>query len=216
MDRISNFSPDDIANWISENGVISETYHGLRVEPGKSPIDQLLNIVDVNYLDFDPDNTKFQILAKDVFMKNNMEYPTNPEAWATLIKSSAQSDQLKNLLLTQLKQSPQKVASKTGPKGIRITLRNGKVIDATETGDLGPKYDWIYVAIGPAGKYRHSLNSVTRMKDLGWFLGYDAKARTKISRRNGKTNGSQNNAMFRKYDTLKTVKKSNIISIKTL
>ena len=196
--KLSNFTPDQIAEFIAEDGLITESYNGLHVNPGNSPIDYLISAVERNYTDFDVNNPAFIRLAKAIFSKHNVPVPQDNAGWESLIKSSSQTDQLKSLLLSQLG-GPGATASKTGPKGVKVTLRSGVVIEATETGDIGK--DWIYLAIGPAGKWEKPVSNVGRMMQLSWFLGYNHSKKVQ----NPRTKSTRNTAMYRKYAMLKTV-----------
>jgi len=197
------FTPDEIAFFISNNG-ITESYHGLRVVPGNSPIDYLLFHIDRNYLDFDPSDKKFLKAASEI-----LKYiPKDNDEWIKLINQSSQSQQLKQLLITNLGgQSVQQ--SQPNSQTYRITLKSGRVFEA-EIGDIGK--DWIYLGLGPAGKYQSPCHKVSVMKQLGWFLGYDPKGRVPNNKHNPGSTSTRNTIMFRKYSRLITVKKSNIVS----
>lgn len=142
--------PKVISEWVDEDigpgsrGLIGESLYGHTVVPGDSEIDRLIAATERAYIDFDPNDEKFADLAQKVLGR----IPT-PEEWVTLIKSSSQSDQLKNVLLqsvTNIRSSPSpEVASKQGPAVIKMKRGTTINADMLKKSNSGPYY---YVGIG--------------------------------------------------------------------
>lgn len=223
MGKINDFSPDDIANWISEDprrGTISETYKLIRVNPGNTPIDELINAVEDLYMDFNINNKKFIQLATKVFSNHGLEYPQSKDTWFDLIDASSQNSQLKYVLKAEISGSPIKTVDDvkidvdTKSKGFRIHFKNGLVRDYADIEDSGR--DFYYVAIGPEGRYirnlwtssnhRHNRRTVNAMnnKPQRWVIGKAPRSKPGAKEK-----------YFQKYK-VHTIKKDNITKIEKL
>ena len=202
---MSDFTPDDIAKWISndtDKRTIAETYHGLRVNPGNSLIDMLINAIEVNWLDFDPADQRFVKVAQNLFQTNNTPYPRNPDQWISLINRSSQSSQLKELLTSEItgkvKETPEIVGNGNGSGGFRVTFKDGTYRDYSDVVDSGR--DYIYAGVGPPSKHERWRRGGYNKKPKQWML--------------GKVPGN-NRKYYLKYNVV-TLKKDNIKSIAKL
>lgn len=217
MSKLNNFTPDDIANWISEDPkkrTIAETYKLIRVNPGNTPIDELINAVEDLYMDFNINDKKFIQLATKVFSNHGLEYPQSKEAWYDLIDDSSQSTQLKYVLKAEISGSPVKTADDskidvdTKSKGFRIHFKNGLVRDYEDMEDTGK--DFYYVAVGPEGKYERNIyvpyqhpNAMYK-KPRRWVLGVVPHKPNRSARK-----------YYQKYK-VHTIKKDNVAKIEKL
>ena len=165
--------PRDIAKWISEDieeggkGVIAETLYGIRVEPGNSPIDKLINSVDANFLDFDQSSEGFQAAVVRILGA----YP-NENQWVRLINSSSQKQELKAKILHSLGIGSERVPTeKIASSGkYSVELVNGNVIDCdfVKQGKTNRGVPILWIGIGPTTtgfnsttkKYKHHLSEL--------------------------------------------------------
>lgn len=149
-----DFTPDDIAFWMSDDQskkIISEDYKGLRVNPGNTPVDRLISIVDTNYLAFDPENVKFKKLAEPEFTRRGMKYPESADEWVKLINVSNQSDQLKNVLIADIRKTGH-VQSQSAK--FEMKMQRGTVINCTRIEPSPKDPNILYCGIGPEGRFK--------------------------------------------------------------
>lgn len=90
--------PKVLAKWLSEDirgrtGYITEDLFGFRVQPGDSQVDKLINYIDNAYIDWNPQDPKFQAAVKKV-----LGSIPQPSQWGDLIAQSSQSPELKQML----------------------------------------------------------------------------------------------------------------------
>lgn len=218
--KLSNFSPDDIAFWMADEPskkIITESYKGLRVNPGNTPIDRLISIVDANYLDFDIQNTKFQKLAQQIFQSSGIAYPQSEQEWASLIEASSQSQELKDILVQELKGVKSTNKNIPTAKGYVMTMQRGTVINCTRIEPSPKDPNILYCGIGPEGRYR-----VYSRSRYGIGLGKaDFKAKYPAGWvdlvqpiRQGRIYRKGSGGIYGLFNKIITVHKKNVLSIK--
>jgi hypothetical protein len=141
---------------------LCEDLFGYRIVPSDKPIDQLIAVVDREYLDFNPEDKRFHSVVEKVF-----GYYPNQDQWRELITSSSQNSELKSALLKAVTISAAPATQATPALGRHIIkTKRGKTIIADDVQEVvGPSgYKLIYIGISPSHQYKHYRGSASVSK----------------------------------------------------
>ena len=144
--------PSEIANYVAEDMVrdnlgLNEDLHGMNVIPGVLPVDRMMAYLSENFIDWNPDEPRFQEAARKFLER----VPTigSVEQWMDLIRSSSQSESLKeklyDLTRTELQSRPREYLR---GRQYRITMHRGTRIICDEIKEAVGKKGGIYYMVG--------------------------------------------------------------------
>lgn len=147
--------PKMIAEWVSDIGPgrlgIMEDLYGFRVNAGDHPIDELIQVIERQYYDFDIEDPKVIDLAADIYEQHEMEPPTTAEEWKSEISSSSQNEELKEKLISMIMGDSESQVHDNTYK-YKVYMKNGNIVEADlvkkVTNYMGTKF-W-YICINPA------------------------------------------------------------------
>lgn len=167
---------------------LSESLYGERIVRGDKPIDALIFAVEMNFMDWDINDHKFQALAKKTLGK----VPTQSEL-TNLISQSSQTDQLKQILIQKSTNqpatnrtpttNPQTTKGGFGQAG-EIVMKSGNTIQANLIKQAMGRQPFYRIGIGkgPVSGAATSYPDLKRRNDPDfWIIQYLGKS-TKIGR----------------------------------
>jgi len=162
--RNHNFSPDRLARLLTEDpDVMNESLFGYHVKRGNSDIDRLLFAIEVNYIEWDLEDPKFQMKFFKIFkVPSGTDSHMMGEVLLKTLKTqtSSQDPELINKLIYLTKKQQQASTSPVGtsssgvpaqlPKSGIVTMNNGAKFDAAVIIDgasrgLNPIVVWLGV-----------------------------------------------------------------------